>query len=371
MKIKVGLQWKLILLFLINLAITIGFVTVVTKFAITRHFQQFCELSVRGLPECMQGQGGQQFLQSINQSLLIAGVFGLVIALLLGYLFSRSFLKPFQKIIASAKKASTGNYQVRISTKTYDETDQLITTLNEMYQSLEKIETLRKELVANMSHELSTPLTNIYGYLEALSDGVINDPEKQQETINLIKEEAERVIQLIKELKKLAILESEDPGLNQTWAEINDLIKTTAKSFQKKLDTKNIELKLELENNLPKIKLDKHKMRQVISNLLDNAIKYSAAGSTITVKTYQPDQQHLSFAVADQGIGIKQEDIPLIFERFFQTDKSRSREGIGIGLTIVQKIIKAHQGEIQVKSEWGKGTTFKIRLPVNEKQATA
>ncbi len=364
MKIKLGLKWKLILLFVINLVITVGFVTLVTKFAVNQHFQQFCELSTNGLPECMRSQNGQRFLQSINQSLLIASLFGLLIALLLGYLFSHNFLKPFQKIIASAKRASTGNYQVRIKTKTYDETDELIKALNEMYQSLEKTETLRKELVANMSHELSTPLTNIYGYLEALSDGVISEPDKQRETIKLIKEETKRVVQLIKDLKKLAILESEDPKLNQTYANINDLIKTAAQSFQKKLENKNIELKLELEANLPKIKLDEQKIQQVISNLLDNAIKYSSAGSTITLKTYQSDQQELCFKVIDEGMGIKQEDLPLIFERFFQVDKSRSHEGIGIGLTIVQKIIKAHKGEIQVKSELGKGTTFKVRLPL-------
>lgn len=363
MKIKLGLQWKLILLFVINLAITVGFVTLVTKFAVNQHFQQFCELSTNGLPECMRSQNGQRFLQSINQSLLIASFFGLLIALLLGYLFSRHFLKPFQKIIESAKRASTGNYQVRIKAKTYNETDQLIKALNEMYQSLEKIETLRKELVANMSHELSTPLTNIYGYLEALSDRVISDPVQQQETINLVKEETERVIQLIKELKKLAILESEDPGLNLTKVSINHLIKTTAKSFQKKLEAKNIKLKSELEDELPQIKLDEHKIQQVISNLLDNAIKYSSGGSTITLKTYQSKQQELCFEVADEGMGIKQEDLPLIFERFFQADKSHSREGIGIGLTIVQKIIKAHQGEIQVKSRVGEGTTFKVKLP--------
>ena len=364
MKIKLGLQWKLILLFVINLVITVGFVTLVTKFAVNQHFQQFCELSANGLPECMRSQNGQRFLQSINQSLLVAGIFGLLIALLLGYLFSRSFLKPFQKIIVSAKQASIGNYQIRIKTKTYDETDQLIKALNEMYQSLEKIETLRKELVANMSHELSTPLTNIYGYLEALSDGMISDPAKQRKTINLIKEETERVIQLIKELKKLAILESENPGLNQTLIELNSLIKTMVKSFKKKLEIKNINLQLDLENNLPKIKLDEHKMRQVISNLLDNAIKYSNAGSTITLKTYHSDQKHLAFQITDQGMGIKKENIPLIFERFFQVDKSRSNEGIGIGLTIVQKIIKAHQGEIEVKSVWKQGTTFKIKLPL-------
>ncbi len=367
MKIKLGLQWKLILLFVINLVITVGFVTLVTKFAVNQHFQQFCELSANGLPECMRSQNGQRFLRSINQSLLIASLFGLLLALLLGYLFSRHFLKPLQKIIASAKQASTGNYQVRIKTKTYDETDQLIKALNEMYQSLEKIETLRKELVANMSHELSTPLTNIYGYLEALSDGVISDPVKQRETINLVKEETERVIQLIKELKKLAILESEDPGLDQTKVDINHLIKTTTNSFQKKLKAKDIKLQLELEDKLPEIKLDEFKMRQVISNLVDNAMKYSPEGSTITLKTYQSDQQELCFEVADEGMGIKQENLPLIFERFFQADKSRSREGIGIGLTIVQKIIKAHQGEIQVTSELEKGTTFKVKLPVKKK----
>lgn len=364
MNFRLNLQWKLILLFLVNLLITVTFINFVTKYAINKHFHQFCQLSDNGIPKCIQSQSGQQFLSSINTSLWGVSIFGALLALLLGYFFSRSFLKPFQSIITSAKKAGSGDYKTRISTKTHDETDQLIEALNEMYQSLQKTETLRKELVANMSHELSTPLTNIYGYLEALSDDVISNPTDKKKALELVKEETERLIQLIAELKKLAVLESENVQLSLAKTDINKLVKKACITFSHQLAKKKITLDLDLNQQLEKIMLDQDKIQQVISNLLDNAIKYSPSGSLIKIKTEKTETDHLEIAITDQGVGINKDDLLLIFERFFQVDRSRAhKDGIGIGLTIAQKIVAAHGGKLSVTSKLKKGSTFIISLP--------
>jgi len=305
-------------------------------------------------------------LASIDLSILGASILGLLIALGLGYYFSKSFLKPIRSIIDSARRASAGNYETRISTKTYDETDQLIQALNEMYQHLHEIETLRKELVANLSHELSTPLTNIYGYLSALSDDVVKTKKKRNEAIELVTEEVERLIILIKELKKLAVVDSESTNLFLQPADINELLKKTAESFCAQLKANNLELKLELDDDLPSTPLDKAKMRQVFVNLLDNAIKYSKAGGKITISSAQEGEK-VKVVFADTGIGISEKDLPLIFERFFQADRSRSqKKGIGIGLAIVQKIVHAHQGRIAVDSSLGEGSRFTLQLSTNQ-----
>ncbi|MDD4106727.1 MAG: HAMP domain-containing sensor histidine kinase [Candidatus Shapirobacteria bacterium] len=360
-----NLQWKLSFLFLLNLGITIIFINFVTKYAINQHFYQFCQLAESGIPKCLQSQAGLQFMASINSSLWVVSIFGSLLALFLGYLFSRSFLKPFQNIITSTKQVSKGDYKIRIKAKTYDETDELIVALNEMYGSLERIETLRKELVANMSHELSTPLTNIYGYLEALSDQVITKKHDRKTALKLIKSETERLIQLIGELKKLAILESDSAQLSLSKIDINQLIKKTTQSFTNKLKDKKILLKTSFDDQIGKISVDKNKIQQVITNLLDNAIKYSAPQGAITLTTKKINNRQLNIIIKDQGIGIKKSDLPYIFERFFQADRSRSNKvGIGIGLTIVQKIVTAHGGQVKVSSIYKKGSTFIVTLPI-------
>ncbi len=365
MKIKLNLQRKLSLLFLLNIIIILLFVSFFTKFAVDYQFRQFCEMSHDEMPRCLYGQIGQQFLESINLSLLLVSFLGFGLALVVSYLFSRSFLKPLRSIIKSAQKASSGNYETRIKTKTNDETDLLIEALNEMYQNLQEIETLRKELVANLSHELSTPLTNIYGYLSALSDKVIDSDQEREQAIEQIKEETERLIALIKELKKLAVVDSQSINLDLKPTNVNQLIKNTVSAFETQLDEKKIVIKYRLAKDLPSVSIDQQKIKQVLINLIDNAIKFSPKKSELELST-AVDGSAVVIGVADRGIGISEKDLPFIFERFFQADRSRSqKDGIGIGLAIAQKIIQAHRGKIEVDSKLGKGTVFRVILPVN------
>jgi len=365
MKLKLNLHWKLSIVFL---AITIAIILFVNYFArmsIAQHFQSFCETYGAQLPRCLYGQGGQMFLGAITNSLTLVAIVGIVLAFILGYVFSLYFLKPIETIIKSSKKVASGDYKERINLKTNDEIDGLIESLNEMFSSLEKIETLRRDLVANISHELSTPLTNVYGYLEALADNVITGEKDREKTIILIKEETERLIQLVRELKELTLLESDNFTLVCKTTDINRLLEKTLNTFQPRIKAKNISINRHFEEELIS-KVDANKFQQAISNLLDNAIKYSKDKGIIEIQTGK-DEEGIFISIKDHGVGINTEDLPFIFERFYQSDKSRTKDhegsGIGIGLTIVKKIIEAHKGKIEVKSKYGKGSEFMIYLP--------
>ena len=363
-RIKFNLQWKLSLSFLAVIVSAIAIVGFLTNQNVHRHFQEFCESSGNVMPRCMREEAGQTFLTSINNSLVWAGAIGTLISLLFGYVLSRLILSPLQKVMTAAKKFSDGNYTIRINTTTNDEIDDLIKTLNEMFFSLEKLEKLRKDLVANLSHELATPLTNIYGYLEALTDDVIENDEERRKAITLIKNETKRLIRLTKELKKLAILESDNFSLLIEDADLNNLIKDISRKFETRYKEKKIILIKKLDLGLPVVKIDPAKLEQVISNLLDNAIKYSFLGGSIELKTWK-DEDYTMVSIKDNGQGIKKEDMPFVFERFYRSDKARTKidESTGIGLTIAKKIMEAHKGDIKVNSETDKGSEFIVCIP--------
>lgn len=336
------------------------------NYYISLHFQKFCELSENVIPRCLCGGPGQMFLTSINRSLILVGGLGLIISFIFGYFLSKLILSPLQKIMLATKKFSAGDYSIRITVKTGDEINDLIETLNEMFSSLEKLEKLRKDLVANLSHELSTPLTNIYGYLEALNDKVINNETERNKAISLIKKESERLIHLTKELKKLAILESDNFFLSLKKTDINSLIGKICEKFEPRIKEKKVSIRREFNQDLPEIKIDPLKFEQVISNLLDNAIKYSSNEGIIELKTSRNNEQ-LIVSIKDYGIGISQKDLPFIFERFYRADKARTKkdDSAGIGLTIVKKIVEAHKGRIKVISKKNKGSKFIVYLPIN------
>lgn len=366
-KVKFNLQWKLTVSFLIVIVAAITIIGLSANYYIYQHFQEFCESSGIDIPRCMKGEAGHAFLAGINKALVWAAVSGVLISLLLGYVLSKLILSPLQKVMKAAKKFSEGDYETRINITTNDEINDLIKTLNEMFFNLEKLEKLRKDLVANLSHELATPLTNIYGYLEAIDDNVIKDKAEQSRAILLVKKEAERLIRLTKELKNLTVLESDTFPLSPEQVDLNELIKTMKEKFTLKIEQKNINLREIFDPELPTVKIDPVKIEQVVFNLLDNAIKYSAEDGIIELKTWR-ESGRIAFSVKDSGPGIPEEDLPFIFERFYRVDKSRTKKdnSAGIGLTITKKIVEAHKGSIEIKSGRDQGSKFVVYLPISQ-----
>jgi two-component system sensor histidine kinase BaeS len=301
------------------------------------------------------------FLNTLNRIFLTVGAASLMLALMIGLFMSGALSRPILKIIRAAEAISKGKYKDRIKENSnISEIDDLIQSINGLAADLEKQETLRKRLTADVAHELRTPLATLQSHMEAIIDGIW-DP-----TIERIKschEETMRINRMVGDLEKLAQYESESLILYKTEFDLSEVTNNIITNFQGEFLSKNVELRFQPEIAL--INGDKDKITQVVVNLLSNALKYTQSSGKVEVKI-EKDNGSVNLTVKDSGIGISEEDLPYIFERFYRVDKSRNRMtgGAGIGLTITKSIVEAHNGTITVSSELNKGTDFIVKLPI-------
>jgi two-component system phosphate regulon sensor histidine kinase PhoR len=231
---------------------------------------------------------------------------------------------------------------------------------------LKRVETMRRDFVANVSHELRTPVAVIKGYAETLLDGALNDtPERGRHFVSVIAGHAERLTNLINDILTLSKLEARDAMLTLHPLDLGGTIRKAQMLIEDHARTKGIRLIADCPETLPKVLADQGQLEQVLLNLLDNAIKYTPDGGDVTIQARSQGERVL-VSVSDTGIGIPSKDLPRIFERFYRVDEGRSREqgGTGLGLAIVKHIVQLHGGEINVVSEAGKGSTFTVQLPI-------
>ncbi|MCM8796041.1 MAG: ATP-binding protein [Candidatus Omnitrophica bacterium] len=228
---------------------------------------------------------------------------------------------------------------------------------------LRRLEKIRQDFVANVSHELRTPLTSIKGYAETLLEGAIEDKDNVKEFINIIYHDSNRLAHLIDDLLDLSKIESGKMKMSFAPLEIKAIAKDCVEVLKKQAKEKSISIYLDLPDNLPKVLADEKRLSQVFLNLLDNAIKYTPEGGSVKISA-SLKEKFVQIDVSDTGIGIPEEDLPRIFERFYRVDKARSRQlgGTGLCLSIVKHIILAHRGEVWVKSQLGIGSTFSFTL---------
>jgi two-component system phosphate regulon sensor histidine kinase PhoR len=228
---------------------------------------------------------------------------------------------------------------------------------------LKRLEQIRKDFVANVSHELRTPVTSIKGFTETLLDGAYQDPATTLSFLEIIQKESNRLEMLVKDLLELSKVEQAGFQVDAVPADMEKVVRRVGEMMQRKLEEKNIELKLMLEPVI--VQGDPNRLVQVMMNLLINAITYSTSKTTITVRLFQRGDEAI-IEVEDQGIGIEASEIDRLFERFYRVDRARSRNsgGTGLGLSIVKHLIEAHHGKVEVESEVGAGTTFTIHLPL-------
>jgi two-component system phosphate regulon sensor histidine kinase PhoR len=226
-----------------------------------------------------------------------------------------------------------------------------------------KLEIVRKDFVANVSHELKTPLTSIKGFVEALRDGAIKDPEQCSRFLSIISHHTDRMNKIISDLLQLSQIESREFELKMEPFSNKELIEEVIHSLKRSADEKSQNIEVNLHSEDQKVLGDKYRINQTLTNLLDNAIKYTPEKGNIKIQT-QDKGDFIEIAVIDDGIGIPKKDLSRIFERFYTIDKARSRElgGTGLGLSIVRHIIQAHGGKVNVESEMGKGSKFSFTL---------
>lgn len=231
---------------------------------------------------------------------------------------------------------------------------------------LKKYERLRTEFVANVSHELKTPLTSIKGFIETLQGGAAQDPVQASRFLGIIAQQTQRLENLVNDLLALSSLESKNGKMNFIKADMAGVINAVVLMKKKQIEEFHHILTLEILPELPMVKMDTQRMEQVFLNLLDNAVKFTSPGGKISIKA-SVEGQFLKVDVIDNGIGVPAEHLNRIFERFWRVDKSRSQEtgGTGLGLAIVKHIVEAHRGKISVESILGQGSRFSVFLPLD------
>ena len=304
----------------------------------------------------------------VNRSLLWAGISAAAVGTLLVWLLSRRTLAPLQNLGAAARRLGGGDLSQRAETSGPTEIRELAHSFNVMAEGLEEAERQRRNLTADVAHELRTPLSNIQGYLEAIKDGLV-DPTP--ETIDTIHGQALHLSRLVEDLRLLAQVEAGALQLQLSPTEMEELLQSSVEAVRPRAEAKRIDLGLDVEPSLPTMDLDATRISQVIGNLLENAITHTPEDGRVTVSAHvirqaQDERETLEVTVSDTGPGIAPEDLPRIFDRFYRADLSRDRStgGAGLGLTIARRLVEAHGGTIEAESELGQGSRFTIRLPV-------
>ena len=284
----------------------------------------------------------------------------IIVVIAVSVFLSQKISKPIIVVSKMTDFIKMGGYDQKLEYESsIVEIDNLINSINELSRELYKMENMRKNLTSDLSHELRTPLTSIQTHLEAMIDGIW---EPSKERLNSVNEEVIRLSHLVNQLKNLAKFDSYEDKLNLKNENLTQLIKNIIYNNESYALDKNIRIKYELED--VNANIDKEKISQVIINLISNAIRYTNLNGEILIKLYKKSD-FIKIIVKDNGIGIPEESLDYIFERFYRVDKSRCRNtgGTGVGLTICKSIVDLHKGKIEVKSKLNEGSEFIITLP--------
>ncbi len=290
-----------------------------------------------------------RFLEAIHQHMFWGVFVALLFILLFTYLLTSWVLRPLLQITAITKKVADGNYSERVNVLSRYEGGQLADAFNHMADNLETVEQLRKNMVADISHELRTPLTNLRGYLEGLSDSVI---PPTRETFQMLEQEVLRLVNLVEDLQQLARADAARAFLDCRELSLHELLGQIMDIYRPNFQEKELDVQWQLEPGSDLVTADRDKLLQAIRNLADNAWKYTPRRGSVTIST-QRTADGIKTAFTNSGSVIADKDIPFLFERFFRTDRSRSRNpgGAGIGLAIVKELIEAHGGSVGARSE--------------------
>lgn len=301
------------------------------------------------------------FLETVQDGLIISSGVTLLIALVLGGFLIQSFTRPIRKLADATEMVASGNlgYQVDIGHK--DELGKLASSFNSMSADLEKADLARKQMTADIAHDLRTPLTVLQGYTEAMSEGKF---EGNPEIFQTMHQQSQHLSYLIDDLKTLSLLDSEE--LNFQIQNINPslVLQGLQPAFSPLAEDKGIQIDSTIPVDLPRVKLDPDRLNQIMGNLINNAIQVLSVGGSIEISARQEGNK-LTIRVSDNGPGIAADDLPLIFNRSFRADESRTSNGSsGLGLAITRKLVEAQGGRISVKSTLGEGTTFQVDFPI-------
>jgi two-component system sensor histidine kinase BaeS len=364
-----SLSIKLSLLFAGLALLSIGVLAIWVNQSVNTMFTNYCQQH-NATCTCEAGKAGgmamgldeQNFLEDSQKSLGIAAFVVVAIAISLGFIVSSLVTRPMRQLASSAQKVASGDLTQRVRHRSDDEVGEVSDAFNSMAEQLEKKEKSRKQLLADVAHELRNPLSIVQGNLEAWLDGVITPTPEQ---IASVYDETILLNRLITDLRELSLAEAGQLKLNLENADLNALISAEITVFQVRCQEKQVLLRAEIADNLPPVTIDRDRIRQVLHNLLENALRFTSAQGNITVQDEVSEDNSVLISVSDTGRGIEPGDLPYVFDHFYKADKSRQRihGSAGIGLALVKKYVELHGGKVWVESEAGRGSKFSFTIP--------
>ena len=326
------------------------------------------DFSARMQHSDMMGRGQARILgleteyrATLNQALFISGAVGITLSVVLSWWLSQRIVKPLRLLVNVSHEIADGHYEQRLSFKGQDEVGELVQGFNRMAEALARTETMRRELLADVTHELKTPLASIKAYMEGLQDGVIPATPESYESIQ---RETSRLQRLVLDLQALSQAEAQ-LRVNSQPVPLMSLLERLVERFQPQYQEKHIQLQLNPVSESLIVRADADRLEQVLTNVLGNALQYTQSGGTVSIRVAtKPDS--VQVMIHDTGVGLSEIDQKRIFQRFYRVDKSRARAsgGSGIGLTIAKSLLEAQGGRIWAESAGlGTGSTFHIQIP--------
>ena len=307
-------------------------------------------------------EAGERFLERINRMLIIAAAGATIAALLLGIVLARTLTRPLRELTGATHAVARGDLGRQVAVRSRDELGQLAAAFNRMSRDLAYAEERRRQMTADIAHDLRTPISIIQGHAEALRDGVL---PATPDSFQLIHEEALRLNRLVEDLRTLSRAETGELSLVSRPVALLPWLQRLVTAQQPQAQNLNVTLSLEVDDDVSEasVTMDPDRMAQVLNNLLDNALRHTPEGGEVTVRARRA-RAELHLLVQDTGPGIAAADLPHVFERFYRGDRARGRHagGSGLGLAIARSIVEAHGGRIWAESEPGKGATFAVAL---------
>lgn len=361
------LSVRLTIAFLLASVLGVALVAVFTYNSTAREFNSFLAHleGMSGMGGMMGGpvtQAGLEFVRNLGRNLWLAGIMGALLALVLGGLFTRYIVAPLGEVSGAARSMAAGDFDRRVNVRGSSELVELGESFNYMAETLNRDRDLRQNMVADIAHELRTPLSILQANIEAMQDKVL---ETSPENLESLHQETVLLSRLIEDLRTLSLAESGQLKLQPEETDLEDLARKVAGSIKPQFASRNITLEVNVSGDVLKVMADRYRVEQVLRNLLNNALQYTPENGRVSVKVAKAGKM-VETTVTDSGPGIPPDDLPHIFERFYRVDRSRTRRtgGSGLGLAIVKQLVEAQGGSVSVSSEVGRGSTFTFCLPV-------
>lgn len=302
-----------------------------------------------------------QFVQRTLNTLLISATGAALVAIILGVVLARSITRPVQDLTSAAQRMAKGDLGQTVRVQSRDEVGDLATAFNQMSTDLKRSDQVRRQMTADIAHELRNPLTVIGGYLDAMRNGDLQPTPKR---LDAVYEEIQQLERIVEDLRTLSLADAGVLVLNRQEVSPRDLLQRVANRFAPQAALKKIVLQVEATNTLPTLNIDDARITQVLDNLVSNALDHTAEGGNIRLSA-ETRGDMVRLEVQDNGVGIAPNDLPHVFERFYRGDQARPTEegSSGLGLAIAKALVEAHNGKIWVESQLNQGTTFLIELP--------